>query len=750
MKEAPSKFEEENNCKNINVGGRQLNNTFPKKNYVIKRTLDKNTENKTEKKNNEKNNFIQSTIPQYFNPQNKENKVGKKTEYCSILKYSEGIRNYLHFIWELNLTKKEYLNNSIYIKEITGKDSEIYYLGIVYVFFQRYNCSSVIFAFQNGINLNKNEFKNELIIIKNKIINENLNEKKILKENNINEKEEIIEIKDDNEEINNKINNNKISSLYEIYLLNKSIFELDEEEKEINNIKEEEKAESESEELSFNIICNIFCPSISSKITKYLNIKRKKIILSRLNISSKAYINKNYITIIIEEKIQKIENLTTKYNGIINEGMTCYLNSMMQSYNALTLFKKAIFSLPFEKEENSLSSSLQILFYDLTFGNQLVSSNKLINSFGWSKNDIFIQHDIQEFNMMLSDIMEKKFKGTKANETFNYLFEGKTENIIKCIDYDFQSVKEEKFNDIQLNVKGCNNIYESLNEFTKEEILDNEDKYEVEGHGKEKAIKKMKFIHLPPVLMFQLKRFEYNNEINFIEKLNDYYKFEDELNMNNYIEKKNSNEDYKYTLISVVVHKGNVFGGHYYAYINQDIEHKKENWFCFNDENVRKADLFEVFDLNFGGDFSIPKYNEDLNIIEYIKFKSDLSAYILLYIQNSKLNEILIPMKKEDFPKNLEIDILNEKNEEEKKKNEWKQKFLYKYNFYNNDEEEEKKKILPDSPKSINNNNNFNIHFLNHQDSGIYNNDTEVNHLTDYSNDENNNNQIIKNNLFSE
>lgn len=54
MKEAPSKFEEENNCKNINVGGRQLNNTFPKKNYVIKRISDKNTENKTEKKTTKK------------------------------------------------------------------------------------------------------------------------------------------------------------------------------------------------------------------------------------------------------------------------------------------------------------------------------------------------------------------------------------------------------------------------------------------------------------------------------------------------------------------------------------------------------------------------------------------------------------------------------------------------------------------------------------------------------------------------
>jgi ubiquitin carboxyl-terminal hydrolase 7 len=123
-------------------------------------------------------------------------------------------------------------------------------------------------------------------------------------------------------------------------------------------------------------------------------------------------------------------------------------------------------------------------FFDLTFGTKIVSTNRLINSFGWSRDDIFIQHDIQEFNMMLSDLIEKKFKGTKAEEYFNYLFEGKTINHIKCIDYKFESDKEEKFNDIQLNVKSCKNIYDSLNEFTKEEILDGDDKYEVEGHGK--------------------------------------------------------------------------------------------------------------------------------------------------------------------------------------------------------------------------------------------------------------------------
>ena len=44
----------------------------------------------------------------------------------------------------------------------------------------------------------------------------------------------------------------------------------------------------------------------------------------------------------------------------------------------------------------------------------------------------------------------------------------------------------------------------------------------------------MNFIHLPPVLIFQLKRFEYNNETKYIEKLNDYYEFYDQLNMNKY------------------------------------------------------------------------------------------------------------------------------------------------------------------------------------------------------------------------
>ena len=736
------KFEEKKNS-DLQVSYlNNINNTVLQKSF--KRVFDNKSENKIEKKNND--NVMFQPI-NYVNNNSNDQNIVKKVTFCSELKYCEGRRNYLNFIWHFNITRNIYKISTIEIKNIKGKDKEIYYLAIIYVFYEQLNCSSIIFAFQNGNNLSEKDFNNELIKIKDRIIYEGINENNNFYQNslilnkNINGKEDI-----NNENINYQKQNKK-SFLSEIYCTNQKLFEIDiDEKKNLNISTEEEKVENEKE-TSFNILCNIYCPSFSSKVYKFQDVKRKKIILTKLDIPPQLYQENNYIPIIIEQRMIKNETFTNKYNGIINEGMTCYLNSMMQSYNALTLFKKAIFSLPFEKDENSLSSSLQILFYDLTFGKELVSSNKLIKSFGWEKDDIFIQHDIQEFNMMLSEIMEKKFKGTKANEIFNYLFEGTIENIIKCIEYNFQNKKIEKFNDIQLNVKGCKNIYESLNEFTKEEILDNEDKYEVEGHGKEKAIKKMNFIHLPPVLIFQLKRFEYNNETKYIEKLNDYYEFYDQLNMNKYIKNKNNNYDYTYSLISVVVHKGNVLGGHYYAFINQDPEHKNENWFCFNDENVKNAELFEVFDLNFGGDYFIPKYNVKSNCIENKNYQSDLSAYMLLYIQNSKLKEILIPINKEELPKTLENCILNEKKEEK-----------IKYEYYNGsyfhsreDEEEDKNRQIQfiESPKYYSND-NYNINLI--KDENINENESqneENKYDIYYDNDfneikDNNNNRLDK------
>ena len=655
---------------------------------------DENITNKKEKDVNIYNTYPRLRIKRKFirrknrliNEQSKENNIGSfppeknftiqhqvkpikiYTEECSNLETGEISKYQLYFVWQINLTKNKIYQNYFDIKTFKGRDNVNYICGLVYIN-KNTNNTTLIYAFQNGDNLNEEKFREQLYEIGNKLMNEN---NILITKYNESLRENHLSLKNNNSnQINNKIMQTAILGqiwqkrddiiLNEIYLSNPNIFIV-----KFDNEKDSEKLDSDrhdntteeevnEDEKEFNILTSISCPSYSSKVTEFPNVQRGKIILSILNIPSKAFLEKDYITIVIEQKMTKKDIETTKYKGIINQGMTCYLNSMMQSYNALSLFKKGIFSIPFERNESSLSASLQRFFYDLTFGKKIVSTNRLINSFGWSRDDIFVQHDIQEFNMMLSDLIEKKFKGTKAEETFNYLFEGKTINEIKCVDYEFKSEKEEKFNDIQLNVKSCKNIYDSLNEFTKEEILDGDDKYEVEGHGKEKAIKKMKFIKLPPVLIFQLKRFEFNSKLNYIDKLNDYYEFYDSINMNNYID--DQNNDYTYILVSVIVHKGNVFGGHYYAYINQDPEHKKENWFVFNDESVCKAELFEVFDNNFGGEYSYPKFKVKYNHIKIMKNYSDLSAYILLYIQKSKMKQILMPLKKKEIPETLLYEI---------------------------------------------------------------------------------------------
>jgi hypothetical protein len=160
-------------------------------------------------------------------------------------------------------------------------------------------------------------------------------------------------------------------------------------------------------------------------------------------------IKKNFRSIVNQDKE------SYGYIGIINEAMTCYMNSMLQTLNILGAFKKAVFQIPTNDQEdyNSVALSLQRLFYDLMKNTNPVSTNKLVKSFGWSKEDILIQHDVQEFNLHLSDVMKKKMKGTPGEGTFSNLFEGKLINYIECLNVSYKSEKIEHFCDLQLTVK---------------------------------------------------------------------------------------------------------------------------------------------------------------------------------------------------------------------------------------------------------------------------------------------------------
>lgn len=62
-------------------------------------------------------------------------------------------------------------------------------------------------------------------------------------------------------------------------------------------------------------------------------------------------------------------------------------------------------------------------------------------------------------------------------------FEGVSVNYIECINVDYKSEREEAFQDLQLNVKGCADVTASFDAYCEPEVMDGANQYLAEGHG---------------------------------------------------------------------------------------------------------------------------------------------------------------------------------------------------------------------------------------------------------------------------
>lgn len=64
------------------------------------------------------------------------------------------------------------------------------------------------------------------------------------------------------------------------------------------------------------------------------------------------------------------------------------------------------------------------------------------------------QHDVNEFFLALSDTMERQMRNTPVSGTYNKLFEGELENVIECININYESTRKETFNCLTLTLGG--------------------------------------------------------------------------------------------------------------------------------------------------------------------------------------------------------------------------------------------------------------------------------------------------------
>ncbi|CAO3634585.1 unnamed protein product [Cunninghamella echinulata] len=364
----------------------------------------------------------------------------------------------------------------------------------------------------------------------------------------------------------------------------------------------------------------------------------------------------------------------TGHVGLKNQGATCYMNSLFQSLYCTNYFRKAVFQIPTEHDEptNSVALALQRMFYNLQSLNTPVGTTELTKSFGWNSLEAFRQHDVQEFNRVLQDNLEEKMKGTPADGAIKKLFLGKMKSYIKCINVNYESSRSEDYYDIQLNVKGCENLEQSFKDYIAEETLEGDNKYMAEGYGLQDAKKGVIFESFPPVLHLQLKRFEYDIMRDMMVKINDRHEFPLSIDLDPYLsESADHSVSHEYMLHGVLVHSGDLSGGHYFAFVKPTTE---DRWLKFDDDRVVPSTLKEVLEENFGGEERNTNNQTKPNEWAY---KRVTNAYMLVYIRKSMLDEILAQVTPEDIPQHLIQRLEKERLEKEIKKREREEEHLY-------------------------------------------------------------------------
>ncbi|XP_078360034.1 ubiquitin carboxyl-terminal hydrolase 47-like isoform X2 [Oculina patagonica] len=236
----------------------------------------------------------------------------------------------------------------------------------------------------------------------------------------------------------------------------------------------------------------------------------------------------------------------TGFVGLVNQAMTCYLNSLLQTLFMTPEFRNAIYRWEFtgneEEAAKNIPYQLQKLFLHLqTSSKRAVETTDVTKSFGWDSSEAWQQHDVQELCRVMFDALESKFKNTDQDDLINKLYQGKLKDYVKCEQCGHESARTDTYLDIPLAIRpfgskqALGSVDHALDNFVAAELLEGANQYFCEKCNKKcDAHKGLKFISFPYLLTLQLKRFAFDYATLHRVKLNDRMEFPKYLNLNDF------------------------------------------------------------------------------------------------------------------------------------------------------------------------------------------------------------------------
>ncbi|XP_035768390.1 ubiquitin carboxyl-terminal hydrolase 26-like [Neolamprologus brichardi] len=273
-------------------------------------------------------------------------------------------------------------------------------------------------------------------------------------------------------------------------------------------------------------------------------------------------------------------SLANRYHGLINQGATDYLNSVLQVLFMTEDFREAVTRYSGKNPHSEfLDHHLKVLFDDLQ--NHTAYSYKITQKLGID--NVYEQRDAAEY-------LERVLRMTSPDAS--KIFHGQLVNKTICSKGHIQTDRDAPFWLLPLSlVDSCSEDYsvvKGIEEFFKPSDFCGENQlYCEQCDDKVDATMVNVIKHHPDVLCLLLKRFEFN--YNYMS----YFKITCSVDVPETLQ---IPESQKYELYAFLDHFGDLRGGHYSATIKIQEQHG-DRWYQFDDTRVTELD-FQPFQLD--------------------------------------------------------------------------------------------------------------------------------------------------------